>query len=376
MISSILKLKTHLLSHLTVISIFSFFTFGTPLDQINIKSTSAINPRYLDIISQKIDSIGSDWEDSASSFKINDFIVQSNGNKIFTGTLYFNDKRLINGFIIKMDNKDDIIWAQIDKGDNIIVPQKIYDFNSKFLLIIGYYTDIEGKKYSQVTSDIFIQKYSRDGRKIWERKFGEKNYNEEPLAGKKLSDSSFLIIGIQQDLDKYLYLVRINSAGKLLWDHRETIEGELSNIDVKENRDHLIISGNTIQYTDSPGNYKQDPFVLKMDNSGSSLSYQYSNSGAPDKDKISASDDNLNKYDGPRTLDDMTMALITGTDVIVRNEPSINSRVLAVLNKNDSCQVINRSNNKDKIGNRRNYWYKLKFNNTVGWVYGDFIQFE
>ena len=376
MVSSILKLKKHLLSYLTVFLICSSSTFSIPLDQINIKSTSNIDPRYLESISHKINSIESDWEDSASSLKINDFIVLSDGNKFFTGTLYFNDKRLINGFLIKMDNKDNIIWTRIEKDDNIIVPQKIYDLNNKFLLITGYYTNIEGKKYSQVTSDIFIHKYSQDGHKIWERKFGKDNFNEEPLAGKELSDSSILIIGIQHWLDKFIYLMRINSEGQLLWDHREKIEGELSNIDVTENSNHLIISGNTIQYTGSSGNFTKSPFVLKLDNSGYTLSYKYPNSSTQGDDKISAPDDNLSKFDRSRTIDEMKTALITGTDVIVRNEPSINSRVLTVLNKNDSCRVINRSKDKHKIGNRKNYWYKLKFNNTVGWVYGDFIHFE
>jgi len=64
---------------------------------------------------------------------------------------------------------------------------------------------------------------------------------------------------------------------------------------------------------------------------------------------------------------------INDNHVRLRKYPFLNMEILSNLNTGETVEVLLRSDFKEKIYNTENYWYQVSFNNTVGWVYGEFI---
>ena len=60
--------------------------------------------------------------------------------------------------------------------------------------------------------------------------------------------------------------------------------------------------------------------------------------------------------------------IIEGKDIWVRSAPST-GEVIMKLNTGDKCEVLEKGKF-EGIRDMYDYWYKIKFNNQVGWVYG------
>ncbi|RXJ51108.1 SH3 domain-containing protein [Gelidibacter gilvus] len=59
---------------------------------------------------------------------------------------------------------------------------------------------------------------------------------------------------------------------------------------------------------------------------------------------------------------------IEGTNIWIREYPTTGD-IIMKLNEGDVCDVL-KKDKKDKIGGITDYWYKIKFNNQIGWVFG------
>ena len=56
---------------------------------------------------------------------------------------------------------------------------------------------------------------------------------------------------------------------------------------------------------------------------------------------------------------------------IMRVDPFINSSVITYINKGEIVTILNKSPEKDRIGNSRNFWYNVSFSRGyLGWIYG------
>jgi hypothetical protein len=56
----------------------------------------------------------------------------------------------------------------------------------------------------------------------------------------------------------------------------------------------------------------------------------------------------------------------------IRNEPNLNSRQIGSLNLFDMVNIIERTSNKSTIDGIEDYWYKIRFNNIEGYVFGGY----
>lgn len=60
--------------------------------------------------------------------------------------------------------------------------------------------------------------------------------------------------------------------------------------------------------------------------------------------------------------------LIEGTDIWIRETPST-GEVVMKLNTGDECEILHKGKSETIRGNF-DYWYKIRFNRNVGWVFG------
>ena len=59
---------------------------------------------------------------------------------------------------------------------------------------------------------------------------------------------------------------------------------------------------------------------------------------------------------------------IEGTNIWIREYPTTGD-IIMKLNEGDDCDLL-KKDKKDIIGGITDYWYKIKFNNQIGWVFG------
>lgn len=58
----------------------------------------------------------------------------------------------------------------------------------------------------------------------------------------------------------------------------------------------------------------------------------------------------------------------------IRSDKTSDSRVIGYFSKNERIKIVGRSENKEKIEETEDYWYKVKYSDhETGWVFGGFI---
>jgi hypothetical protein len=60
----------------------------------------------------------------------------------------------------------------------------------------------------------------------------------------------------------------------------------------------------------------------------------------------------------------------------VRDEPSRNSKVLAILSLHDKVEILENSQIHEKINDVWGYWYKIKYGNIIGYTFGGNLAFQ
>jgi hypothetical protein len=71
--------------------------------------------------------------------------------------------------------------------------------------------------------------------------------------------------------------------------------------------------------------------------------------------------------------DESIKAIVNANKVRIREKPSINSNILSVVNKGDVIFILDRSDRAEIIDAMDEYWFKVKFENISGWIYGYYI---
>ena len=77
----------------------------------------------------------------------------------------------------------------------------------------------------------------------------------------------------------------------------------------------------------------------------------------------------------PLPVSPYSVGVINDDKLRVRTEP-VTGEVLGHVNKNDRVIIIGKSATKDTIDTFTDYWYKVKFGSTEGWIYGGYVDVE
>ena len=57
----------------------------------------------------------------------------------------------------------------------------------------------------------------------------------------------------------------------------------------------------------------------------------------------------------------------------IRSQPNLNGEILGKLNLHDKIEVLEKTNNIQNINDVEAYWYKIKFNEVLGYIFGGYI---
>jgi hypothetical protein len=60
----------------------------------------------------------------------------------------------------------------------------------------------------------------------------------------------------------------------------------------------------------------------------------------------------------------------------IRQEPTTNSQVIAILSLNDEIEILENAGNKEQISELWGYWYKIKYGNIIGYTFGSNLAVE
>ncbi len=77
----------------------------------------------------------------------------------------------------------------------------------------------------------------------------------------------------------------------------------------------------------------------------------------------------------PLPVSPYSIGVINDDKLRVRTEP-LTGDVLGHVNKKDRVIIIGKSSTKDTIDDYTDYWYKIKFGSTQGWIYGGYVDIE
>jgi len=59
--------------------------------------------------------------------------------------------------------------------------------------------------------------------------------------------------------------------------------------------------------------------------------------------------------------------------VNIRSQPNLQGKIIGKLGLNDKIEILENAGNEQKIDNVWAYWYKIKFNNIIGYIWGGYI---
>jgi hypothetical protein len=62
--------------------------------------------------------------------------------------------------------------------------------------------------------------------------------------------------------------------------------------------------------------------------------------------------------------------------VNIRSAPNLNGNILGKLNLNSEIEILENAKNQQQIEGIEHYWYKIKYNNIIGYIWGGYIAVE
>lgn len=66
-------------------------------------------------------------------------------------------------------------------------------------------------------------------------------------------------------------------------------------------------------------------------------------------------------------------ALITSSHLRLRSESTIGSKAITILWKGYIMEILRRSDNKDFVEGKEDFWYLISYDGLKGWVFGSYI---
>ena len=95
--------------------------------------------------------------------------------------------------------------------------------------------------------------------------------------------------------------------------------------------------------------------------------------------EIGVISENIGRFQRKEKIDELYAknAIMNDSRVRLRKMPTIESETITLLEKNTQRYIFEHSDEKQKIGNNEFYWYRVLIpTGEIGWVYGEFLDFE
>lgn len=96
-----------------------------------------------------------------------------------------------------------------------------------------------------------------------------------------------------------------------------------------------------------------------------------SDKSGTDESSLAAKNDSAT---APKVKKD-TLLIIKGTNVNLRVSPDLEAVRIRQLTTNDTCVILEKGK-QDTINEAIDFWYKIRFKNKEGWVFGSFTSLK
>lgn len=192
---------------------------------------------------------------------VKSFSNTSDGDTIFTGYSWVKGSLRANSFIVKIDQRGDIVWSREILSDAVsLFGRKIIQTKDSSYLITG---TING--FGLGPEEMFVIKVNESGEIVWSKMFAVDNVGQKQNIIEAPDGGYIISTGINQQ-GKDIVLLKINPSGELVWS--KTVESpgdQILNAGVINNAlDGYIFVGSGVQY-DSGESYV---IVIKIDDLG------------------------------------------------------------------------------------------------------------
>lgn len=237
-----------------------FFIFGFPLIGF-----SNPDPPIIQMTWEK--SYGGDKQETVHSM-----INTSDGGQILVGSTESKGIGKADGWIFKVDRTGELIWERTIGGEQDDILLDIVSNDEEGFMLVGT-TASKGNG----ATDIWLVKIDGDGNMDWNKTMGTSK-SEKGSQIIKNAEGEYVIAGTRHignyeigdssrhyELSHYIWMIKVDDEGALLWDERIYIDAMLHITDL-----HQTQEGGYILSAISRKNVKdvEDSFILKMDKEG------------------------------------------------------------------------------------------------------------
>jgi len=220
----------------------------------------------------KTDSDGNlEWEKTFGSSKepeVGESVqVTKDGGYIITGgTSSFGTYETVGGsnvYLVKTDSDGNLMWEKVFGGIYEDYSFSVQVTNDGGYIITGF------TQLSEDSEDVYLIKTDSDGNLEWEKNFGGSK-DEFGVSVQITDDNEYIITGTTGSSEVrglYVYLVKTDSDGNLLWEKTfgDTDENYGRSVQVTNEGGYIIVG-----YTMSSGTRKQDVYLVNTDSEGNS----------------------------------------------------------------------------------------------------------
>ncbi|MFH1196979.1 MAG: T9SS type A sorting domain-containing protein [bacterium] len=201
---------------------------------------------------------GGEFSDGAKSF-----VAAHDGGFVLCGFTYSSGNGASDIYIVRVDLEGNEIWSKTFGTTAFEYGNTITALSSGGYAVAGY-SSASGSK------DFYIVKIDNDGNEIWSKTFGGESLDIATCID-ETQDGGLIINGYTGNEtagENDMYVVKLNSAGELVWDKKFGDTSNESGASVIENTDgSLLILGSTGSY----GATNLDYFLVKTDAQGNLL---------------------------------------------------------------------------------------------------------
>jgi hypothetical protein len=166
-------------------------------------------------------------------------------------------------WLIKTDNKGNMIWGKIFGGRGDDMGSSVMQTNDGGYIITGY-----TRSYGNGNKDVWLLKTDENGQKIWDRTFGYGDFDSGSEV-KQTSDDGYIIVGNVNTSGGGrgdIWLIKVDSNGNKLWDKSFGGRGHNYGESIQQTSDggYIIIGSSWV-----PGETNSyDIWLIKTDSTG------------------------------------------------------------------------------------------------------------
>ena len=164
-------------------------------------------------------------------------------------------------YVVKIDKSGNRIFGRVFGYKYDEVANQIIEANDGGYILVGT-TDSDSDR----RKDIFVVKMDSKGKRLWQYRYGTRE-EDEGISITQAHGGGYVVAGYtkdSRDYDRDVYLVKISENGDALWERRYGGSRDDSANRIKKTKDGYVVVG----YRYSTQTFSKDVYLIKVDKNG------------------------------------------------------------------------------------------------------------